>query len=904
MKKILTMGLLTLILSLPVIAQTLRYDSGYTTRRNKLDHFFKMVPWDDSQYKEFTYRSLSSTGSVSEFMNWRAIFPAGFDKNNPQKYPLIVMLHGAGESGRSWQGRFAYSSTDERYDNNGHNLLHGGERHRDAVNRPTSNSRAFPGIIIFPQVSNSGAWESGWNSGLLNPNGKMGIKIIEYMVNNYNADINRIYLHGLSNGAKGTWDLSSKRPDLFAAILPMSGVASNTTEMTNTHVTTPVWLFQGGVDTNPNPTAAQTLINTLKTKGGNPRYTLYPTTGHGTWYAAYEEPDFFSWMLAQDKRKIYVFGGNPLICQGDILKMGFSAGFIAYQWTLNGADITSATSRYLETSQAGTYTVKFQRSDNQWYESFPVNVAQKPGSVFPPTLTNTGSVVLPIDISASNVLDLVAPTGFSEYSWFKNGALVATTTTNTRNIATGTGSATAAGDYTVKVKESSGCQSLLSNVIKVAYTSPHVGPTAPVQANALALSPSRVSLTWANSPGEDYYEIWRYRRALNGYTSQAYKLAGKVNQDVLNFVDSEVLPMAQYFYRIRAIGGNDGMFSNEKLITLPEDSILPTAPTNVQASPVVDLKSTVTWVASTDNVQIASYEVFTGSTLVGTTTTTSYQLSNLLPGTSYTVGLQAVDGRGNRSGLTTTTFYVATEGLLYKYYELLSAPSSLAIIDFSTAPTKTGVVNNFEINVRSRNDQFAFSFDGFIQIDEVGTYTFFTASDDGSRLYIDGVMVVDNDGLHGTIEKSGNYTFNTIGRYPIKVTFFENGGGEVLQVSYDPVGIASKQLIPAGKLFLIGDTNSSSARLSKNVDVSMSESEKEIITTSEVTVYPNPFSDRISVSKGSLEAGEIKIYDHMGQLVKTIEVRTMETSIELYDLPGGIYYMSIGTTKVRLLKKE
>lgn len=903
MKKIFTISLLAIVLSLPTIAQTVRYDSGTSLRNNKLAPYFKMVTWDDSQYKEFNYRSLGSTGSVIEFMNWRAIFPPGYDKSNPQKYPMIIMLHGAGESGRSWQNRFVYLSSDERYDNNGNNLYHGGQAHRDAVNMASTNSKAFPGVVIFPQVHHSGAWESGWNSGSLNPNGKMAIKVIEHMINNYNIDINKVYLHGLSNGAKGVWDLSTKRPDLFAAILPMSGLASNSTEMTNTHVTTPLWLFQGGIDTNPSPTGAQTLINTLTNKGGSPRYTLYPTTGHSTWYQAYAEPDFFSWILAQDKRKIYVFGGDPFICQGDSLKMGFSAGFSSYQWTLNGSVIAGSNSRYLKTVTPGTYTVKFMRTNNQWYESFPINVQLKSGSTTAPLLTNTGSVVLPIDINAQNVVNLVAPDGFVEYNWYKNGSKVATTTTNTRNISTGTGSLSQAGNYTVNIKESSGCQSQISNIIKVVYTSPHVGPTAPTLSTPIILSSTQASLKWSDSPGEEYYEIWRYRRAVNGYTSEAYKLVGKVGANTLGYIDTGVRPMAQYFYRIRAIGGNDGKFSNEKVASLSEDTILPTAPSELQVSPIIDMKATVSWLASTDNDLIAFYEIFLESTLSDSTTTNSYSLTNLVAGSTYRVGVRAVDGRGNRSTSTTIVFSVASGGLNYKYYEPTISLTSLATFDFSVAPTKTGVVNNFDISVRNRNDKFVFSFDGFIQIDVVGTYTFFTSSDDGSRLYINGVMVVDNDGLHATVEKSGNYAFTTIGKHPIKVTFFEGGGGEVLKVSYDPAGSAAKQVIPAATLFLMGDSKSSSARLSQ--DESITESDKEV-TNSEVEVYPNPFSDRITVSNGSVREGEIiRIYNQMGLLVKTVETQqTEDTTIELQYLPKGIYYLMVGDTKIRMLKRE
>jgi predicted esterase len=804
MLKYLLAGFLALM-SIPLSAQTLLYDSGISLRNNKLNHYYKMVSWDDNQYKEFNYRNLKSTGGVVEFMNWRAIFPEGYNsKDKTKKYPMIVMLHGAGESGRSWKDHFVYLPTDLRYDNNGHNLLHGGEAHRDAVNRPVTNSRAFPGIVIFPQVSYSGSWEIGWNLGLLSSNGKMAIKVIEYMINNYNADINRIYMHGLSNGARGTWDISAKRPDLIAAVLPMSGVTSNLTEVTNIHVTTPVWLFQGGLDVNPTPSGALSLINAFISKGGNPRYTLYPNTAHSTWYEAYAEPDFFSWMLAQDKRKIYVFGGLPQVCQGESLKMGFSAGFLAYQWTLNGSNIPGATTRFLTTDKGGTYTVKFKRNDDQWYESFPTNVILREASTVAPVLANTGSVILPIEFSASNIVDLVAPTGYSEYNWFKNGTKFLTTTTNIKNIATGTGSSTAAGSYTVKVKESSGCLSLSSNNINVVYTTPHVNPTPPVQSTPVVVSDNQVSLKWTDSPGEDYYEIWRYRKAINGYTTESYKLVGKQTQNTLSYVDAGLRPMAQYAYKIRAIAGNDGRFSNEKSIVTPNDIIAPTVPTNPIVSKIAGFQASFSWTASTDNDQIASYEVFLGTTLVGSSTTTSYLLTGLIPGETYTAGVRAVDGRGNRSAIATTSFYIPTEGVAYKYYESAVALSSLASFDFTVAPTKAGVVSNFDISIRSKDDQFVFSYEGYLQVDAVGTYTFFTSSDDGSRLYINNTLVVENDGLHGTVEQSGSYTFNAIGRYPIKVTFFENGGGEVLLVSYDPPGSAAKRLIPSNKLFLIG----------------------------------------------------------------------------------------------------
>jgi len=848
-----------------------------------------MVSWDDSQYKEFTYRKLSATGNITEFMNWRAIFPAGYDKNNPQKYPMIVMLHGAGESGRSWTGVYDYPTTDPRYDNNGHNLLHGGSEHRTAVNRAASDPRAFPGIVIFPQVSHNGSWESGWSSGVLKTNGTMAATIIEHMISEYNADANRVYLHGLSNGAKGTWDLSSKRPDLFAAILPMSGVGTNRTEMSKIHNTTSVWLFQGGTDTNPTQSGGQTMINSIIAEGGNPRFTVYPTTGHGTWGQAYNEPDFFSWMLAQDKRKIYVFGGNASVCSGETLKLGISAGYLAYQWTHNGIDIPGATTRYLTVSEGGTYRVRFQRRNSQWEESFPQEVNSVAASSLSPTLAYTGSIILPIDVSNKNVVDLIAPAGYAEYYWYKNNVLAATTSSNTRNILSGSGSTTTAGAYTVAVKEITGCKSQQSSAVTAVYKSPHTGPAAPVLGSFTALSSTEVRLNWVDAPAESEYEIWRSRSAANGYVSESLKLIGRASQNSTTFVDNNGLrPMGKYSYRVRSVDGGDGVFSSSKSITLPEDVVAPSAPGNLTVSNLSGTSATLSWIASVDNDLISSYEITSNSILVSTVSSTSFTLTNLAPGAAYNIEVKAVDGRGNRSVAALTTFATPANGLFYTYYETGSL-SDLATFNFSQTPTETGTVANFDISVRNRDDQFLFSFDGFIEISEVGTYTFFTASDDGSLLYIDGTLVVNNDGLHGVVEQSGSYTFSATGRYPIKVTFFENGGGEYLQVQYDPPGAAPKQLIPSAKLYLTDDSTA------------MGRTAEE----TSLSVFPNPFTSKITLDlKGN--TGTVKLVNGTNFTSKSIAIPqgATEMEIDVSELPPGVYYLISGSKSIRILKEK
>ncbi len=120
------------------------------------------------------------------------------------------------------------------------------------------------------------------------------------------------------------------------------------------------------------------------------------------------------------------------------------------------------------------------------------------------------------------------------------------------------------------------------------------------------------------------------------------------------------------------------------------------------------------------------------------------------------------------------------QGLKYSYYE----GSWDQLPDFNKLEiVATGIASNFDIFFREQNDYFGFQYEGFILLPEDGIYSFYTDSDDGSRLYIDGTMVVENDGLHGMNEEKGTIALRS-GYHPIRVTFFEKGGGNQLKVSY------------------------------------------------------------------------------------------------------------------------
>lgn len=97
------------------------------------------------------------------------------------------------------------------------------------------------------------------------------------------------------------------------------------------------------------------------------------------------------------------------------------------------------------------------------------------------------------------------------------------------------------------------------------------------------------------------------------------------------------------------------------------------------------------------------------------------------------------------------------------------------------------------------SDTFFVRWSGILRVPADGLYTFYTDSDDGSRLYLDNVLVVDNGGLHAMEERSGVIRLRA-GDHEIRIDFFENGGDAGCKVSWEGPG-KSKEIIPAGALF-------------------------------------------------------------------------------------------------------
>lgn len=97
-------------------------------------------------------------------------------------------------------------------------------------------------------------------------------------------------------------------------------------------------------------------------------------------------------------------------------------------------------------------------------------------------------------------------------------------------------------------------------------------------------------------------------------------------------------------------------------------------------------------------------------------------------------------------------------------------------------------------------DTFSVRWTGQVEPAYSQTYTFYTTSDDGIRLWINGQLVINNWTDHAPIENSGTIILVANQRYDVLLEFYENGGGAVAQLSWSSAS-QPKQIIPSNRLF-------------------------------------------------------------------------------------------------------
>ncbi len=266
-----------------------------STEQDLIYHASAYADKSYAAYKKQVGGSLSQEQVVSMFdygttklddgneMVYRLYVPSNYSET--KEYPLLVLLHGAGERGTDNEKHMCY-------------MLRAMFNHKDS---PLADA-----IILVPQCPNGQQWvDTPWASGnysvdRVKESAELAgvVNVVDNLTYDYMIDEDRIYAMGLSMGGFGTWDLLMRHSDIFAAGVPICGGGDPT--MADVLVDVPIYTFHGSDDPTVPVAGTREMAQALEDVGSLV-YTYEELEGmqHGIWETVAARADVVKWLFEQ-----------------------------------------------------------------------------------------------------------------------------------------------------------------------------------------------------------------------------------------------------------------------------------------------------------------------------------------------------------------------------------------------------------------------------------------------------------------------------------------------------------------------------------------------------------------------------------------------------------------------------
>lgn len=197
-------------------------------------------------------------------------------------YPLVVLMHGAGERGT----------------NNVSQLYWGAD---EIVSWFKAATQEF--YFVAGQVPEGRRWvEVDWalesHHMPERPSETMArqIEFLDKLFAEKPVDRSRVYLTGISMGGYGTWDLLCRKPEWFAAAMPICGGCDLAQAWKLREI--PIWIHHGDMDTVVPFVRSRRMTAALWACDGKVKYTEYPGVGHDSWKKAYGTKANLDWLFS------------------------------------------------------------------------------------------------------------------------------------------------------------------------------------------------------------------------------------------------------------------------------------------------------------------------------------------------------------------------------------------------------------------------------------------------------------------------------------------------------------------------------------------------------------------------------------------------------------------------------
>ena len=298
-------------------------------------------------------------------------------------------------------------------------------------------------------------------------------------------------------------------------------------------------------------------------------------------------------------------------------------------------------------------------------------------------------------------------------------------------------------------------------------------PTVPANVTSPVQSETSFDLTWdasTDAVGVDHYEVFVDGTSAATTTDPAETITG-------------LTPGTAYSVEVEALDAAGNRSGRSPAISVSTeasdpgpDGTSPSVPANLASPSQTETSVDLSWDASTDNVGVDHYDVFLDGTLAGPTVATSTTISNLSPGTTYSVEVEAVDAAGNRSGRSPALSVSTTAASPTGPVELVAQGASWRYLDddsdqgtawrqptfvdsaWSQGPAQLGFGENDEAT-RLTTGRLTYYFrHGFSVSGAAGVQSLSLdlLVDDGAVVYLNGVELTRDNMPAGTIS-AGSY---------------------------------------------------------------------------------------------------------------------------------------------------
>ncbi len=249
--------------------------------------FLLTISCASAQYLSL-FEKKTFVSSRGDTLPYRILYPLHYKPG--KKYPLLLVLHGAGERGKDNESQ----------------LVHGAR-----LFLADSNRTRFPAIVVFPQCPQNSYWAnakvnrnstpyeisfdySGAASGPLNA----ALELVHQLLDAGSIQKKQVYITGLSMGGMGTFEAIYREPGLFAAAAPICG-GGNPDAYSKQMARVAFRVFHGAEDAVVNVELSRVMVNRLKALKASVVYKEYPGVNHNSWDNAFAEPDFLSWFFSK-----------------------------------------------------------------------------------------------------------------------------------------------------------------------------------------------------------------------------------------------------------------------------------------------------------------------------------------------------------------------------------------------------------------------------------------------------------------------------------------------------------------------------------------------------------------------------------------------------------------------------